>query len=70
MVADFEKTRDELMSLVNDSNFANDFFPEYANLCNQLKITKEEVNKHKQRREEFEKWCNEGEIIDAEYRII
>lgn len=69
-VKDIQETQGELLGLVTSPDFAGRFFPGYVELKNNLTKEKEQIQIYRSKREEFRKWCEEGEAIDVEYRIV
>ncbi|WP_159991989.1 LeoA/HP0731 family dynamin-like GTPase [Pelistega ratti] len=65
-----EKQREMLLGdLKNDDKFISSF-PQYIALQEQFKVIQESNDDKAERKLAFEKWQKEGEIIEAEYRLL
>jgi GTP-binding protein EngB required for normal cell division len=70
MVGDFENQRRSLIEMTNSADFSSQFFPEYDVLQSNLQGIAAEVITLQERRKHFKAWCQEGEIIDAEFSVL
>jgi GTP-binding protein EngB required for normal cell division len=70
MVKDFEIQRRSLMEMINSPDFSSQFFPDYAVLQSNLQGIAAEVSALQERRKQFKAWCQEGEIIEAEFSVL
>jgi hypothetical protein len=70
MVSKFEEQRKEYLDFINDEeNFIQKCFPDYAVLKNQLEELNAELKEKQLRHEQFRKWRQQGEAIEAEFSI-
>ena len=60
----------ELLNLVQGSDFAEKFFPEYVGLQEALSAEEKNIIVYKEKQQKFVEWFNEGETIEAEYRVL
>lgn len=65
-----QQQREIMNSLTNDEEFIQKYFPKYIELSNQILAIENEKQSIMNRQIEFEKWVQEGEIIDAEFEEI
>ena len=70
MVKDFENQRRVLMEMINSPDFSSQFFPDYDALQSNLQGIAAEVSALQERRKQFKAWCQEGQIIEAEFSIL
>lgn len=71
IVGNLEEQRKAYIDFINDSTkLINQFFPSYFDLTNNISQIQEEVVKRQNFQNEFESWKNEGEIIEADFKII
>ncbi|ADH97757.1 LeoA/HP0731 family dynamin-like GTPase [Salisediminibacterium selenitireducens] len=62
--------RKEYLAFVNNDEFEHTFFPQYIQLLNDIEQIKTEVSNRETIQKEFEKWQHQGEIIEAEYKLL
>lgn len=67
LVGNFNQQREELLALINSSNFNEQFFPTYVELENEVNDLGIELEKRKQQREQFHMWRLSGENIQQEF---
>ncbi len=70
IVIDFENQRRRLLETINSADFSSQFFPDYDRLDSNLQGIAAEVSALQERRKQFKAWCEEGEIIDAEFSVL
>jgi len=71
MVANFEEQRKEYINLLNDdTKFAEQFFPGYKAIKDRVSSLKEDINNKYKYIADFAEWKKEGEIIDADFKVI
>ena len=66
-IEDVETIQKEIIELINSSDFAKKFFPAYITLKENLDIEKENIKDYKDKQNQFNSWCQEGVVIDAEF---
>ena len=62
--------REIIDSLNNEEEFIQRYFPLYIELSNDIMVIEKEKENIMIKQAEFEKWVQEGEIIDAEFEEI
>ena len=70
MVENFESQRAELLGLIDASQFENQFFPELVDLRTNVTAVEQSVVAGREKREQFHRWRDRGEAIDAEFRMM
>ncbi|CZQ85614.1 Hypothetical protein Tpal_657 [Trichococcus palustris] len=71
MVESFNKQRKESLEFINDQNtFVTQFFPGYTELQDKLQMMKNEMSDKEKLQSDFQKWCYDGEIIEADFEVI
>jgi hypothetical protein len=63
MVENFEHQRDELLSLINDESFQENFFPDFIALRGRADDVQEAIRTQTQQRAQFQAWRESGELI-------
>lgn len=66
----FEKQRAELIALIDGPDFDAQFFPELVELRNNVGEVEQSVANGQMKREQFHRWRERGEAIDAEFRML
>ena len=66
-IEDIEKIQKEIIEMINSSDFAKKFFPAYVILKENLDIEKKNIKDYKDKQNQFNNWCQEGVVIDAEF---
>lgn len=67
MKENFEKQRKDIIHMIDEDNFVNDFFPKYIELVSQDKDIDNNVLKMREMQKNFKEWERIGEIIDVEF---
>ncbi|MRI86492.1 labile enterotoxin output A [Aerococcaceae bacterium WS4759] len=71
MVEDFNKQRAEYLEFINNPDaFVSQFFPEYVKLHESMQLMESEMKEREKFQSDFQKWCYDGEIIEAEFEVI
>jgi GTP-binding protein EngB required for normal cell division len=70
MVKNLEEQRRELLNKINDTGFSAHFFPDFANLQEQVQKISEELKKTEAKRNLFAQWRKDAEVIDAEFKML
>lgn len=70
MVKAFEEQRKELLDLINADNFEARFFPEMAELREDVAQVEQSVAAGTEQRDRFREWRNCGEAIDTDFRML
>ena len=70
MVDNFTKQRAELLELIDGPRFEDQFFPELVELRGNVDAVEQSVASGRQKREQFHRWRDHGEAIDAEFRMM
>lgn len=70
MVDNFNNQREELLTLINDQSFEEQFFPDYASLQINAADVQAAIQKQNQLREQFQDWRRSGDLIEAEFTRI
>lgn len=70
MVDELKKTQKSLLELLQNSNFNEEFFPQYVALKDALKAEHGNLELYAQKQKNFKLWYQEGDIIDAEFREL
>lgn len=70
MIANFQEQSKEVTKLVDAPDFAEQFFPAFVSLKQQLTAIDTEMNMLQERQMRFKKWYDNGTAIDAEFREI
>lgn len=71
IVKTLENQRESLKnSLKNDNDFINQLFPLYAELEENFQAIQKANQQTSERKKEFDEWKKQGDIIEAEYRIL
>jgi hypothetical protein len=66
IIESFEAQRKELIELLDSENFTHNFFPKYIELQEKLKLINLEIKSMHTKEQSFNKWVEEGEIINVE----
>lgn len=70
MISNFQIQSKELVQLVDAPDFADQFFPTFVTLKQQLSSIDGEMVALRERQVRFKKWYDDGTAIDAEFREI
>ena len=70
MVENFENQREDLLSLVNNADFSEKFFPDFTELQGQSDALEECIAELGSRRAKFSDWRIAGETIEAEFSAL
>lgn len=70
MVDNFEKQRQDFLTLVNSERFKEDFFPDYLLLNTRRQELQSNVDESRVRQQRFQDWRVEAEAIDAEFKRL
>jgi len=71
LVSTFENQRKEYLEFINNEDkFTSECFPNYIGLKDQLKELQTELDKKQKQHENFKRWREQGEAIEAEFKII
>ncbi|WP_313316096.1 LeoA/HP0731 family dynamin-like GTPase [Pulveribacter sp.] len=70
MITNFQIQSKEVTQLIDAPDFADQFFPTYVTLKQQLSSIDNEMVALHERQMRFKKWYDEGAAIDAEFREI
>ncbi|NWB97137.1 50S ribosome-binding GTPase [Pseudomonas gingeri] len=70
MVENFNIQREELLALINDQSFEEQFFPDYASLQTNAADVQNAIQTQNHMREQFQEWRKNGELIEAEFTRI
>jgi GTP-binding protein EngB required for normal cell division len=60
----------EMMKLIDDPRFSDNFFPVMVNLKKELTVIDQEMELLQKRQVRFKNWYDKGTVIDAEFREI
>lgn len=66
IIESFELQRKELIEILDSENFTQNFFPKYIELQEKLKVINFEIENMHKKEQLFNKWVEEGEIINVE----
>lgn len=66
IVESFEAQKKELIESLDSENFTQNFFPKYIELQEKLKVINLEIENMHTKEQSFNKWVEEGEIINVE----
>ena len=66
IIESFEAQRKELIESLDSENFTHNFFPKYIELQEKLKLINLEIESMHTKEQSFNKWVEEGEIINVE----
>ena len=66
IIESFEAQRKELIESLDSENFTQNFFPKYIELQEKLKLINLEIETMHTKEQLFNKWVEEGEIINVE----
>lgn len=67
MIENFNGQLRDLVQLIDSENFAERFFPEYAQLQSDADAVEKAIGEQEEMRQQFKEWRNSGEIIEAEF---
>jgi len=67
MVGNFNQQREELLGLINNESFNEQFFPKYVELANEIHDLGINLEERKKQRENFHVWRLSGESIQQEF---
>lgn len=70
IVQKLEAQRDELVALISGEEAIKRFFPEYLELRGRMDELGQELKAQHARREAFQAWRKEGDVIDAEFKML
>lgn len=70
MVESFNHQKQELLTLLDSEDFIQQFFPELVRLVQQCQDAFTNLESLQKQKEKFEKWKEEGEIIDVEFKEL
>lgn len=70
MCDDLNLQQNEIIALIDATDFAISFFPTFSSLNEQVSAIEVEMNSLRRRHELFVKWYHAGEIIDADFKDI
>lgn len=70
MISNFQAQSKEVIQLIDAADFSERFFPNFANLKQQLSSIDSEMVALHERQVRFKKWYDNGTAIDAEFREI
>jgi len=70
MVSDFEKQREELLTLINSVQFKEKFFGNYIELRQQVAEVEQMLNQSRESQQMFQAWKSEAEAIKEEFKSI
>jgi GTPase SAR1 family protein len=71
IVENFEKQRKEMLGFLDDEGrFIPQFFPDYIDLLKQIDDMQHELREKEKLHEKFQKWREQGEVIEAEFKIL
>lgn len=70
IVSTLEEQRKGLLETINNSNFVNQFFPEFVELKDKFLFVQKTNRETESRKVAFDKWCKEGELIEGQYRVL
>jgi GTPase SAR1 family protein len=71
IVENFEKQRKEMLGFLDDEGrFIPQFFPDYIDLLKQIDDMQHELREKEKLHEEFQKWREQGEVIEAEFSVL
>ncbi|WP_037325230.1 LeoA/HP0731 family dynamin-like GTPase [Anaerovibrio sp. RM50] len=66
-IEDMGKIQKEIIEMINSSDFAEKFFPAYVSLKENLDLEKKNIRDYKDKQSQFNNWCQEGVVIEAEF---
>jgi len=66
IIDSFEIQKKELIESLDSENFTQNFFPKYIELQEKLKVINLEIENMHKKEQLFNKWVEEGEIINVE----
>lgn len=67
MIENFNGQLRDLVQLIDSDNFAERFFPEYAQLQSDADAVGKAIGEQEEMRQQFKEWRSSGEIIEAEF---
>ena len=70
MTQNFNTQRQELLDLLNGSDFERQFFGDFINLQQQISELEQHLMQGQERQRQFETWRHQAETIDAEFTHI
>jgi len=70
LVKNLEKQQNEIVNLIDSSDFASTFFPSFDVLNNQLSGIEVEMVELHEKHQRFKKWYETGETIDVDFREL
>lgn len=70
IIRNLNKQRKEYLGFINDEKFIMELFPDYIQLINQIEEIRDEVGKRENIQREFEKWQHQGEIVEADFKLL
>jgi hypothetical protein len=70
MKRNLETQRAELIELINDASFEDRFFPQMAELKQDVDNIKISVTAGKEKRKVFQNWRKHGEAVNSEFRML
>lgn len=70
LVQNFEKQREELLALLNGSEFTEQFFGNYIGLKEDITNLQESVKQGKKQREAFRAWREMGKAISVDFPVL
>lgn len=68
--ADLQKQQKEILELNNSPDFAIKYFPAFSQLRKQVENIENLKNEHTAQKSRFEAWKKEGDVIEADFRVI
>jgi GTP-binding protein EngB required for normal cell division len=66
LIKSFEEERKRLIDLLDSADFTQNFFPKYIQLQEKLQLINLEIENMHKKEQSFNKWVEEGEIINVE----
>ena len=70
LVKELGQMRDAWVDIFKSENFAEEYFPNYVQLKDDLKLRKEALVEQRNQQDDFEKWCTDFNKLDSEYRRL
>ena len=70
LVKELGQMRDAWVDIFKYENFAEEYFPNYVQLKDDLKLRKEALVEQRNQQDDFEKWCTDFNKLDSEYRRL
>jgi len=68
MVSNFEKQREELLTLINSAQFKEMFFGNYIELREQVAEVEQMLNQSRESQQRFQAWKSEAEAIKVDFK--